>query len=443
MLARTIYASAIVLMLTACGGGGGGDSSSNGGPSVSVPPVATPVLSHRGVSVGYGTRRDGVDGRTLAGFLTHHRRTDSPYGEGLRWASTPPVVRVVSGAAAQYVQQTRRAVEIINSALPPNWQMTFDPTPRNARERTFGHANEEYFDGEITVLFANSENYGRHGGWSQARPGRDPDHYGDEDVVVASRVSVAIDHGGTATHRLALIIHEIGHTLGIGGDSWADIWKLYPNSIMTYQPGQRLRPNGRAMIYPLDRDSFRALYSVLEPGMTPDETYAALGDWMDTTIHIHGELPLSADGALSFGASGRNGYADPYADGPPPDMELARNDALSGMASWGGRLLGLDVEANSVGGAADLSVDLGTLTGDLRFSSLESWAAGQAPGPIGSGELWGDGDLAYSIRVYRNSFVRTGGDEGTVRGAFFGSSHEGMGGTLVRADLSAGFGGRR
>ena len=51
-----------------------------------------------------------------------------------------------------------------------------------------------------------------------------------------------------------------------------------------------------------------------------------------------------------------------------------------------------------------------------------------------------DGDLGYRIEVRGNTFVQTGGDTGTVTGAFFGPAHEGMGGVIVRDDLSAGFG---
>ena len=56
------------------------------------------------------------------------------------------------------------------------------------------------------------------------------------------------------------------------------------------------------------------------------------------------------------------------------------------------------------------------------------------------GGMWGDGDLGYSIEVHGNTFNRTGGDAGSITGAFFGSRHEGMGGVLERSDLSAGFG---
>ena len=56
---------------------------------------------------------------------------------------------------------------------------------------------------------------------------------------------------------------------------------------------------------------------------------------------------------------------------------------------------------------------------------------------------WGDGDLGYSIDVHGNTFRQTGGDDGILTGAFFGESHEGMGGTLEREDLTAAFGGTR
>ena len=57
--------------------------------------------------------------------------------------------------------------------------------------------------------------------------------------------------------------------------------------------------------------------------------------------------------------------------------------------------------------------------------------------------MWHDGDLSYMVEIRGNTFVQTGGDVGTVTGAFFGSSHSGMGGVLERDDLSAGFGGNR
>ena len=81
--------------------------------------------------------------------------------------------------------------------------------------------------------------------------------------------------------------------------------------------------------------------------------------------------------------------------------------------------------------------------GDIDFTVLEAWAPNMAPGGVGTGAMWGDGDLKYDIAVSGNAFVQTGGDAGSVTGAFFGSGHEGMGGVLERNDLAAGFGGTR
>ena len=146
---------------------------------------------------------------------------------------------------------------------------------------------------------------------------------------------------------------------------------------------------------------------------------------------------------IAFGAAHRNGFVSPWANGPVPSAHLAGNAALSGSVRWSGRLLGLTPDAEAVGGAADLAVQLETLDGDLDFTGLESWSANAAPGAVGTGKRWQRGSLHYNIGVRGNTFVQTGGDAGTVTGLYFGRSHEGMGGVLERPDLSAGFGGKR
>ena len=158
---------------------------------------------------------------------------------------------------------------------------------------------------------------------------------------------------------------------------------------------------------------------------------------------MSGARSSSRAAKIGFGAALRNGLAQPWAAGPAPGSALGDNPALSGEARWSGRLLGLTPLAETVAGAAELTVDLDTLSGALDFSGLERWAADAAPGAAGSGTVWGGGRLGYAIEVRGNGFARTGGDAGTVTGGFFGPAHESMGGVVVRADLSAGFGGRR
>ena len=78
------------------------------------------------------------------------------------------------------------------------------------------------------------------------------------------------------------------------------------------------------------------------------------------------------------------------------------------------------------------------------------------------GDRWPEREYRrYRVEMRGNNFVKTGGDAAKVTGAFFGAAremrgnnfgdagaffgaaHEGMGGVIVRDDLSAGFGGTR
>ena len=104
----------------------------------------------------------------------------------------------------------------------------------------------------------------------------------------------------------------------------------------------------------------------------------------------------------------------------------------------------------SVGGLADLDVNLGSLTdrlsdltysvesfGRLQISSIEYLDAATGR------DTWKSGRLEFDVVVQGNTFLTTDGQAGIVSGAFFGESHEGMGGTIEREDLAAAFGGSR
>ena len=159
-------------------------------------------------------------------------------------------------------------------------------------------------------------------------------------------------------------------------------------------------------------------------------------------MHVRGALDTDG-GGIAFGVALRNGLSQPWAVGSTPESNLADNMELPGNIVWSGRLLGLTPLAETVAGTADLTVELATLSGMVDFSELEHWPADAPPGETGSGATWRDGDLSYRIEVRGNGFSQTGGDAGEVTGTFFGPAHEGMGGVLVREDLSAGFAGRR
>ena len=198
------------------------------------------------------------------------------------------------------------------------------------------------------------------------------------------------------------------------------------------------------ILFPIDRAALLAAYGRrLDPGAQPEELTAEnLGSWSDTSFHLRGDMDFP-DGEASFGVASMNGLAQAWATGTTPWTELADNEALSGSATWNGALMGVASSSETVAGDASLTVGLTSLTGQLDFTGLEKWGVNEAPGAAGSGATWGDGDLGYTIEVRGNTFIQTGGDDGKVTGAFFGAAHEAMGGVLERADLSAGFGGRR
>ena len=167
----------------------------------------------------------------------------------------------------------------------------------------------------------------------------------------------------------------------------------------------------------------------------------------------------------TYGVMLRDGMAAAWADGQTPLANpgtLPGNLMVSGVAplglSWMGRLIGLTPQAEPVAGDVDLHLYFDSneyvigeandhdLFATLRITSLESWATIGEAGQPGTGAQWGSGRLTYSLAVYGNTFRRlpgSGGDEGMVVGAFYGSHHETAGGTIERDDLTAAFGAER
>ena len=96
-----------------------------------------------------------------------------------------------------------------------------------------------------------------------------------------------------------------------------------------------------------------------------------------------------------------------------------------------------------MGGNAEINVNLDTMDGRADFTELQSWNADTTPGALGTGTQWYTGALGYTIAVGRNYLRSTGGDAGTVNGQFYGTSHEGVAGSVERDDLTASFGARR
>ena len=361
-----------------------------------------------------------------------------PDGLVFRFAEAPPTVRVAEGTPAALIDETVRVVQAINAALPREWQLRFgpDPIPGGSLVPDIG---------EILVTFAPQAHWpaeaippeGGEIGLAEPRyailPTGDPEvPFGFE--IVAGRIWV--DPAQTeGLERLGVIAHEFIHLLGRNHVDPA----RFPETLMVAGGSEELSAH---VLHPLDREALLAVYGRIEAGTASDRIADELGPWSDISMHVRGEIGIG-ERDVAFGAALRNGLAQPWAAGPIPNSDLEASTALSGSVRWSGRLLGFTPHAESVAGAAELTVDLPALSGSLDFSGLEYWAADTAPGPEGSGAAWNGGRLSYRVAVQGNTFVQSGGDAGLVTGAFFGPSHEGMGGVVLREDLSAGFGGDR
>lgn len=464
----------LTAVLAACGGGGGG--ATGAGPSGPRPaPPELPALAlqgpamagnapvlyqgaslhvgadvapdtgalspagrHGDVSVSHGRVADGEGAAELIAYLGADARNNIhdlfPDGYLYRFGGEPPTVRVAAGTPDGLLDETVRAVQLINAALPETWQLNFSGMPLSAS--VFRPS-----DGEILVEFVpradwsislteNYIGYGRR--WQESVSTGDPQRPWVFQVMAGR---VWLDHTRvTGQDRMEVLVHELLHTLGRRHPDP----RRFPDSIMNTPASG---PEGH-VLHPLDREALLAVYGWLEPGATPAQLAVDLGPWETGSLHIRGEFAADG-GAISFGVSLRNGQGQPWATGPAPTTALRDNRQLTGNATWSGRLLGLTPAAEAVAGSAELTVDIATLDGDLGFAGLESWASGAGPGAPATGSTWGTGALDYSVSVRGNTFVNTGGDDGEVTGAFFGAAHQSMGGVLRRADLTAAFGGAR
>lgn len=465
----------IIASLYGCGGGGGGSGAPGAPPAppavVPTPPPTPPTVmpkaplqpsaqaaqaprydfgaslqigmvdappsarlqrtgERNGVEISQGSVRDGSGAADVIAYL--RPRAIHPEVTGLATFSDPPTVQVVEGTSGKYTDYTVRAVQIINAALPHDARISFGdvraPDPLDVEDVPHGNIHIEFIP---QSQWPGEDDLGRSAvGHTQSRIIYTPRTQRNE-VVEADASHILIDSGEvrhfSEEKTVYVIVHELLHALGFSGHTDP---ARFPDATLNPKIPQNLP---RFLLSSIDSDALLAAYARFRPGALPEEISAEnLGAWDEASLHVRGDLGIPG-GAVSFGAAFRNGFAQPWASGPEPSMDLAQNAELSGTAAWSGALLGMTPSGQAVVGDAGFIVNLANLDGQLDFTDME----------FDGGGMWGDGDLGYSVEVRGNAFSRTGGDAGEVTGAFFGPRHEGMGGVLERSDLSAGFGGKR
>ena len=452
----------LALILPGCGGGGGGGSSLPRQPAL-IPAQAlnapvtyrrdgvqiggdvrpslsrlSPAGTHGEVAISSGRIRDGESSGNVKEYLKQHSFGSESIGDdySLLMFNTRPVVRIRETTADKYVDDVVRVVELINQALPYEHRMTISPErapegPILTCEGDVCRSGGYIPRGQIFVGISPQRTWAVGEKEGDMVSGVAHCCLGVEGVEPAYAVwvdsEVLRDHTGYIRFVLA---HELFHALGMNGHIDRSLFWSVMNTRVPWA-----EVNNPYVLEKIDIDALSAIFEWLYTGerwvdYDPNE----LGPWTDVSFHLRGDMD-----DVSFGASSRNGLIQPWAHGPSPSTNLSG----MGSASWAGRLLGFTSKSESLAGAADLTINLVSLDGQLDFTGLEHWGVHTAPGPIGSGTMWNDGDLRYSVIVRGNTFNQTGGDAGEVTGAFFGARHEGMGGVVERSDMSAGFGGSR
>ncbi len=374
------------------------------------------IIRHDDAVLYRGDIQDGINATTLQSYLSDDAR-DSGSSVILLF-SEPPTVKIQKGATPEQIRETAHAVQLLNAWLPHDWKIGLDLRPTE-------HEDGRPDNGDIVVEFADRATWPQPGYNNTLGKAR---KWFSGATVYSAEVWVDYDRSGGNT--LTVLVHELLHALGRGHVSKS----TYPETTMH----ETVNGVNGYILHPLDQDALMAVYGVLGKLTYSSNLATEFGEWADTSSHLVALLP---DHDVHFGASTRNGFAQAWAAGPPPLYPLADNPALEGLASWNGRLVGYTPEAEGVAGAMNMSVDLVTMIGGLGFTSMEKWATGTDIGEIGTGDIWNTGALNYDVRVSENHFLRIGGDDGELTGTFFGDTHDAVGGTLYRSDLTASFGG--
>ncbi len=375
-----------------------------------------------------GRANDGVGRNAVLEFMSEGI---ADRGFVIKW-DEPPVVRIVAGASAELIEVTEYTVASINAYLPADWQLDLDPEPVPANE-------SDAIDGEILIEFAPSSQ------WPDAADDPDGFHLGQAVVeyfgngdIANTRIWFDEDANTENLSLYASLAHEILHALGLGHP--ADLSRT--DTVMSY--GARDETN---LLHPLDQEALHALYSRLNGGTTAALLAADLGPWASDSTYVIGADRFGAGGHVLYRVRNHNGQLVPWVSGTAPMTDAADNRSLPTLATWNGNLVGFTPTAQQVSGGAEIVIDFSDMDGTADFTSLEQWGPDVRALEPGTGTMWGDGNLHYSLQVRGNQFgnyeEEPGDDYGVLDGGFFGSSHEGAAGVLSRDDLTAAFGGSR
>jgi len=445
------------IVLSGCGGGGGANQTTQNkkqitDQNVNIPTLIGSVLEEET----YGTSSE---------RLLDYLREFANCGDCPNWSGTAeihtfyeinnandivrinPVLRIASNANNEQKAIVHHAASLINNVLP------YDRHIKIGEEVGSLSVWDDIGNGQIYVDFAPYENWidiqdtENTLGYAQYR--RATDDEGNR-IGIKARIWMLDnprEHGHPNELQLFTMVHEILHTLGLTGHV---LHEDYPESSLgvVQENGELFGvPNARRNITQLgkiDADSLTAIRRLYENSgeelieerrllQTADITLENLGEWDTSANRLFHNIS-----GIEYGVLHYQDVAIPYARPSTSSLSLqpsvthiTENTSISGSATWNGNLLGLDGKFESVQGNVEIGVNLNTLNGNATFTDIVYRNNRR--------KSWGD-NLNYDIAIGGNFLYS---DDGSVNGRFYGTSHEGVAGTLGRSDLAAAFGATR
>lgn len=385
-----------------------------------------------GIKVSQGASRDGVGVDRLRKYdhdLRAENDTTSFSRDGFYPFRAPPkiwleddfyrLLRANNGKAEGLFQALFGSVQILNDALPPEFQIDFTSEDSHQVEGTIAIAFRS--PGSIADICGIAG--------AVACASSDISNLSNKTNTAVIYLPDNLDTSKTQTTQ-TIILHELLHALGIQGhlDSIE-----FPDSLMGAYGD--FFPNPGFVLHRIDREILQIMYMSQRT-----DDYNDWGEWSDTTLHLVGE---SVDGHVNFGVALFNGLPQPWARGVAPRSILSsevKPSYLLGSVSWKGSLLGFS-GISPVYGETTLTVDMDNLDDEqnLSFRNLFFLSRFEESGA----ERWFPArNIDYKVKMSQQGFYRSE-DDGQITGVFLGPKHEGMAGTIKRTDLVGAFGGKR
>ncbi len=268
--------------------------------------------------------RDGAGRDAVVAYFSQFLFTDYKRFSTFR---EQPVVRVARGTSAAHTELVVRAVQILNAYLPRENRMILSdissPYGADLADVPYGkiHINFGPFGEQIP------ENLRTHQGVSGVTSIVTDIDGVEQTYVNSSRIWMNTRrlYQFTDEANISTMAHELMHSLAFGGHPDA---ARYPDSLLR---SRSPRGFSRRILGPINRDVIAAAFEYPPSAASANE----LEPWSDTSFHLRGDM-----NDVSFGVASFNGLLQPWASGLRPATNLADNLALSGSASWSGRLLG-------------------------------------------------------------------------------------------------------